>query len=217
MATLAASPTMLARQLAEAVRVLRGGGIVAFPTETSYGLAVDPFNPQALTTLFALKKRPANKPVLTLISACSQLPLLAREVPSLCEPLILSFWPGPLTLIMPARPELPALLTGGTDSVGVRLSSHPLACSLVAAMGGPLTATSANLAGAVPCTTATEVRAAFGDQMGAILEGGPTPGGPPSTIVACCRDGIRLVRAGGVPFGEVHDVLADAQRLRGER
>lgn len=203
--------------LAEAVRVLRAGGIVAFPTETSYGLAVDPFNPQALAALFALKKRPQNKPVLTLVSACAQLPLLASEVPSLCTPLIQAFWPGPMTLIMPARPKLPALLTGGTGTVGVRLSSHPVACSLVAAMGSPLTATSANLAGALPCTTAAGVRVAFANQVDAILDGGPTPGGPPSTILDCCHDGVRLVREGAVPFVEVQRVVAAVQAPPGDR
>lgn len=198
----------LSNDIEEAVRVLRAGGIVAFPTETSYGLAVDPFNPLALAALFALKKRSPDKPVLTVISACSQLPLLASEVPNLCAPLIQAFWPGPLTLIMPARPELPPLLTGGTGTVGVRLSSHPLACRLAAAMGGPITATSANLAGAPPCVSATAVRDAFPRHLDVILDGGPTAGGLPSTVLVCGPDGVQLVREGAVPFVEVQRVLA---------
>jgi len=216
MITSAAHQPMPPDDLAAAVRVLRAGGIVALPTETSYGLAVDPCNPRALAALFALKRRPHDKPVLTLISSCSQLPLLVSAVPGIYEPLMQAFWPGPLTLIMPVRPELPDLLTGGTGTVGVRLSSHSVACALVAAMGGPLTATSANLAGAPPCLSAAEVRAAFGTQVDRILDGGITPGGPPSTILAYGRDGVRLVRAGIVPFAEVQRVLAGAERPQGD-
>ena len=149
-------------QLTYAVEILHRGGIVAFPTETFYGLAVDPFNPQALHRLFAVKKRAENKPVLVLVKGVEQCRRLmyAPFPDSFCR-LAQKFWPGPLTLICRALDTLPAELTGGTETVGVRRSSHALACDLVDAFGQPITATSANLSGQPAAVTADQVSEIF--------------------------------------------------------
>lgn len=186
--------------LAAAVEVLRRGGIVAFPTETSYGLAVDPFNPSALRRLFQLKQRAGDKPVLVLFEGDEQLHRLVTDLPGSLRALAAQHWPGPLTLVCPARPELPRLLTGGTGRVGLRRSSHPLAFRLVTLWRGPLTATSANLSGRPPALTAEAVRAQCGDGIDLLIDGGPCPGGV-STLVGQDADGrLELLRAGVVDW-----------------
>ncbi len=190
--------------------VFQQGGIVAFPTETSYGLAVDPFKQQALEGLFVLKERPKEKPVLVVINHLDQLNLLVNEIPDIFKPLMERYWPGPLTLIFPATSGLPSLLTGETKTVGVRLTSHPLAAQFIDAVGGPVTATSANLSGITPCVRAEEVRSSFKVGLDFVLDGGPTTGGPASTILACFGDVVWLVRDGAVPFREVQEILAAA-------
>jgi len=195
--------------LEHARQVILAGGITAFPTETYYGLGVNPFDPAALEKLFALKNRPHDKPVLVLVEDRARLADLVSEVPPIFETLMATYWPGPLTLVFPARPELPHLLTGNTGTVGVRLSSHPVANRLVRAVGGAITATSANPSGGTACVRAAEVRAAFGPGIDWVLEGGPTPGGLGSTILACFGDVVWLVRDGAVPFAEVQKILAE--------
>ncbi len=203
--------TLSARQqqeIAGAVAVLRDGGLVAFPTETYYGLAVDPFNEQALERLFTVKKRLRLKPVLVLLAEREQLGLLAAEIPDIAGPLMDHFWPGPLTLVFPARPELPALLTGGTASVGVRQSPHPLAIELVRAFGAPLTATSANRSGEEAAVTGEEVRRLFGAEVDLVLDGGATPGRAGSTLVAVTRQGIHRIREGCIAFREIEQLVS---------
>ncbi len=171
--------------MARAVALLQQGMIVAFPTESWYGLAVDPFNAEALDRLFVAKRRPANKPILVLISARQQLQLLVRDIPACYFSLMRMFWPGPLTLVFPARTGLPGQLTAGTGTVAIRHSRHPLAVRLVKEFGGPLTATSANISGAKPQTTAAGVAASLGSAVDLIVDGGRTAGGPGSTVVTC--------------------------------
>lgn len=189
--------------LTQAVAVLKEGGVVAFPTETYWGLAVDPFNGQALERLFELKQRPAQKPVLVLIDSQERLPLLASEVPGRYHPLMERFWPGPLTLIFPSQPLLSPLLTAGTGTVGLRISSHPLARSFTALCAGAITATSANISGRSPAVTEQEVVDQFGSGLDWLVKSGPTSGGTASTIVAADRGGLRLIRPGVIPFTEV--------------
>lgn len=193
------SPSELARALA----VIRDGGVVAFPTETYYGLAVDPFNRQALSRLFALKRRPPDKPVLTLVENREHLPLLARQVPDLYLPLMDAFWPGPLTLVFEALPTLPVILTGYTGTVGVRISSHPLARQLVAAAGQPLTATSANYSGQPPAVTPDEVVEQIGPDVDFVIDGGIAPGGKGSTIVGLADGHLTELRPGVIPFAAI--------------
>ena len=178
--------------------MLAGGGVVAFPTETCYGLAVDPFNDRALQRLYQVKHRPADKPVLLLIHDLALLDSLVTAVPEAYAPLIARYWPGPLTLIFPARPALPSLLTGGTGTIGVRISPHPVAQALGRAFGRAITATSANLSEQEPARSATEVRAALGATIDLILDGGRTPADRCSTIIGESDGELHLVRAGAV-------------------
>ena len=185
--------------LIEAASCLRQGGLIAFPTETYYGLGVDPFNSKALQRLFAVKRRPAAKPVLVLVENQAQVPLLAAQVPAPLQKLINHFWPGPLTVVCPARPDLPELLTGGTGTVGIRHSPEPTVARLLAAVGGPITATSANCSAQPAAVTAAEVEAIFGSQLDLIIDGGSTPGGHSSTLIGCDDQGrLRCLREGQI-------------------
>ena len=193
-----------------AVSVLAQGGIVAFPTETFYGLAVDPFNEKALTDLFRLKRRPCHKPFLVLIQDEGQLPSLASSIPPAYRPLMKAFWPGPLTLVFPAVSTLSSVLTGGAG-IGVRISPHPVARIFGQMWGRPMTATSSNLSGMPAARTAAEVRRFFGDGVACILDGGQTPGGMSSTVVGLDQGKLQLIRAGAIDFS----ALIEASKAEG--
>lgn len=188
----------------EAARLLQQGGLIAFPTETYYGLGVDPFNSEALRRLFTVKRRSAEKAILVLVHDQSQVPLLAHTVPGPLQQLMRRYWPGPLTAVCPARPELPRLLTGGSGTVGIRQSPDATARCLLAAFGRPITATSANRANEAAAVTALEVEAVFGSELDLIIDGGRTPGGAGSTLVSWdVQQGLRCFREGCIPFAEV--------------
>jgi L-threonylcarbamoyladenylate synthase len=203
-------PQVTAEALAKACDTLRAGGVVAFPTETYYGLAVDPFNPVALARLFALKGRSADKPVLLIVDDPSQLAALVAEIPPLFVLLMQRFWPGPLTLVFPGVPSLPEMLTGQSATIGVRVSSHPVARQFVRAYGRPITATSANFSGHPAAVTASEVREQLGPELDMILDGGETPGGQGSTLLGYQEGKVRLLRAGVIPFSRIEAILAEA-------
>ena len=194
---------------AEARRVLRSAGVLALPTETLYALAVNPFDPAALARLFALKARPAAKPVLVLIAGPEMLFQTVREVPAAALPLMAAFWPGPLTLILPARLDLPPLLTGGTGTIGLRQPRQDLVCRLMAALGLPLTGTSANRSGQEPLATAAAVARELGGEVDLILDAGPCPGGLPSTIVDVTVSPPRLVRAGALATSAIQELFPE--------
>jgi L-threonylcarbamoyladenylate synthase len=198
----------VSHDLRQALLVLTEGGVVAFPTETYYGLAVDPFNPRAVDRLFVLKGRPLTKPVALLIDHPGRLPLLAAHCPPQFQPLMARFWPGPLTLIFPSLPHLSPLLTAGSGSIGLRISSHPLAHALTSQAGGIITATSANLTGLPPAVSVDGITAQFGQRLDWLLQADPTPGGAASTIVAATPSGLRLIREGVIPFAEIEQVAA---------
>ncbi len=183
----------------EAAEIIRRGGVAAFPTETYYGLAVDPFNSCALDRLFQLKNRPEKKPVPLLISNLDQLKLLVEKIPPVFRPLF-GLWPAPLTLVFKARSTLSSSLTAGTGTVGVRISPHPLAASLVKQVGRPITATSANPSGRQPATEAAVVKEYFGRRLDYLLKGGTTTGGAPSTLVGYKDDELVLLREGVLSF-----------------
>ncbi len=186
-----------------AVSVLAQGGIVAFPTETFYGLAVDPFNEQALTDLFRLKGRPFHKPFLVLIQDENQLPGLVSSIPPVYRPLMQTFWPGPLTLVFPAHVKISSILTGNGAGIGARISPHPVARIFGQTWGRPMTATSANQSGMPAARTADEVNQFFGDGVSCILDGGQTPGGMSSTVVGLYRGKLQLIRAGVIDFSSL--------------
>ncbi|MCP9447081.1 MAG: L-threonylcarbamoyladenylate synthase [Nitrospira sp.] len=183
----------LSRTVAEAIE---RGGVVGFPTETYYGLGVNPFNPTALGRLIQIKGRPDSKPLLVLIGKMEHLSLLTESVPPAAALLIDAFWPGPLTILFPATPSLPSALTAGTGKVGVRLTSC-LPLRNILTHVGPLTGTSANRSGDPPVTTAAEVVEALGSEIDLVIDGGPTPGGAPSTVVDV-GETIQIIREGAV-------------------
>jgi L-threonylcarbamoyladenylate synthase len=184
-------------QVAEAAAAIGRGEIVAFPTETYYGLAVDALNGAALDRLFALKGRAGEKASALLVADLAMLADLCAEVsPRACD-LAAAHWPGPLTLALPAKPDLPPAIVH-EGFVAARVSSHPLALALVTAVGRPITATSANPAGSAPARTAAEVLAYFGAEGLHVLDGGPTPGGPPSTLVRLRGRDVEILRRGAI-------------------
>ncbi len=193
----------------ESRRQLAAGGILALPTETFYALSVNPFDPAALARLYQLKERPAAKPVLVLIAGPEMLFQVVREMPAAAPKLMTAFWPGPLTLILPARPDLPPLLTGGSGTIGLRQPRQDLVCRLMAALGLPLTGTSANRSGQEPLTTAVQVARELGGEVDLILDAGPCPGGLPSTIVDVTLSPPRLVRAGAIATPTLKEVIPD--------
>lgn len=178
---------------------------MAIPTETYYGLAVDPFNEKALRRLFDLKKRPAVKPILTLIENDDHLALLTDSIPDAFRPLMSKFWPGPLTLIFQAHQNLPTILTGNTGTVGIRVSSNLLAREFIKYVGAPVTATSANVSGLPPAKDVKEVQEYFGSKLDFIVDADATPGGRCSTIISILEGKVHLVRDGAVSFSKIRN------------
>ncbi|HJR76644.1 MAG TPA: L-threonylcarbamoyladenylate synthase [Nitrospiraceae bacterium] len=195
------SPTAYAALAA----LLAADGVAAIPTESSYALAVSPFRDSALGALFRMKRRPGDKPILVLIGDADQLPLLVETIPPAAEVLARSFWPGPLTIVFPSHPSLPARLTAGTGTVGIRLPAVPLLRELLVHVG-PLTGTSANRFNQPPLCTAEAVSAELGCDVDLILDAGPTPGGIPSTVIDA-RSSIRIIREGAVSRAALGDRL----------
>lgn len=184
--------------LREASNSLWRGGVVAFPTETFYGLGANAGDREAVARIFHVKGRPESKPLLVLVDSVKMAESLALEVSDLARQLMAAYWPGPLTLVFKAVPELPSNLTAGTGTVGIRMPAHPVALGLIRAAGLPVTAPSANPSGAEPPTTAGAVRGFFEGKIDLILDGGPTPGGQPSTVLDVSVSPPRLVRAGAI-------------------
>lgn len=170
-------------QVMEAARVLKSGGLVAYPTESFYGLAADAHNETAILRLFRIKKREAGKPVLLLIPSVEYLKHYAANISETAERLMDAFWPGGLTLIFEARRDVSVLLTAGTGKIGIRLSNHPVATALAQATDSAITGTSANISGEPPCNTSYGVASALGKGVDQILDGGKTPGQKPSTVL----------------------------------
>lgn len=188
--------------------MVRGSGVIAFPTETFYGLGVNPFNVQAVQRLYDLKGRsPQTSPILVLIRSRHELQALISEITPAAERLMQACWPGPLTLVFRAAVAVPSALTAGTGTIGVRLSASPDVQRVLDVIGGPLTGTSANRTGQPPATTAEEVARAFGADVDLIVNGGPTPGGLPSTVVDTTVSPPRLVREGCVSQAALRAVL----------
>ncbi len=198
--------------IAEAAAVLRGGGLVAFPTETVYGLGADAMNPTAVARIFTAKGRPAEDPIIVHVLGFEALAELAASVPPVAARLASEFWPGPLTLVVPRDPRVPAIVTAGLDSVAVRAPAHPVARALLAAVGGPIAAPSANPFGRTSPTTAAHVVADLGERIDLVLDGGPAEVGVESTVVDCCTDPPVLLRPGGVTIEALRAVVPNLRR-----
>jgi L-threonylcarbamoyladenylate synthase len=197
-----------------AVDVLRGGGLVAFPTETVYGLGADASSPVAVRRLFTVKGRPADHPVIVHLGDPALLPEWASHVPDAAAVLARACWPGPLTVVVPRAARVADAVTGGRDTVGLRVPDQPLALKLLRAFGGGVAAPSANRFGRVSPTTAADVRADLGDDVDLVLDGGPCRVGVESTIVDCTGPHPAILREGGVPRRRVEELLGAAVPLR---
>jgi L-threonylcarbamoyladenylate synthase len=184
--------------LDEAVAVLRTGGLVAFPTESFYGLGADARDPHAIARVFSAKGRPPSKPLLVLVASMAMAESIVADVSDAARDLMARHWPGPLTVVLKAAAGLPSALTAGTDTVGVRMPGHPIALALVRAADFPVTAPSANPSDQPPPTSALAVRRYFAGRVDLIIDGGPTAGGSGSTIVDCAAWPPRVLRQGPV-------------------
>jgi phosphoribosylamine--glycine ligase len=195
----------------EAISALRAGYAVVYPTETFYALGVDALSTAALERLFAIKGREPGKPVALIAADAAMAFSVAREVPDCARRLADAFWPGPLTILFPARDGIPAALIGPDGGVGVRVSPHPVAQALSSALASPLTATSANLAGQPPAVEIEQARESLGGRVKFFVEAGRMAGGAPSTLVTFDRGAVRVLRAGAVSEREIRAAL---QRCR---
>jgi L-threonylcarbamoyladenylate synthase len=198
----------LESSVARAVEALRAGELVAFPTETVYGLGADAANPAAVRRLFAVKGRPADHPVIVHVAYATQLDEIARDVPDVARRLADAFWPGALTLVVARNPDrVVDAVTGGRPTVGLRVPDHPLALALLDAFGSGVAAPSANRFGRVSPTTAAHVRADLGDDVRVILDGGPCRVGVESTIVDVTGPVPVILRVGAVTRPEIEAVV----------
>jgi L-threonylcarbamoyladenylate synthase len=192
--------------IAEAVRVLRAGGIVAYPTDTLYGLAVDPMNESAVGALFALKGRGGDQAIPLIATDVAQAASVA-VIPPLVWRLANRFWPGPLTVVVRSTVAWPAGVAAADGTIALRVPDHPVARALARGFARPITATSANRSGEPAAVSAADVLAALGDGVAIVVDGGPCAGGPPSTVVDVTGTAPRLVRAGVVPWERVLESL----------
>ena len=185
--------------IAKAADLLLSGGVVAYPTETVYGLGVDPFNEQALAKLFKIKGRPSDQPVLLLIADRADTNRLASDISPVASALMDRFWPGPLTLVLPARGELSHYVTSGSGTVAIRLASPGTAADLLVQAGTPVTSTSANRSGASPATTSEQAAELLTETNTLVLDGHCSTDALPSTIVDTTSDIPRIIRSGAIP------------------
>jgi L-threonylcarbamoyladenylate synthase len=184
--------------LTRAVELLAGGGVVAYPTETFYGLGADATNPKAIEKIFAVKGRDFKNPISLIIGQPDDIYPLVKNVLETTKNLMDTFWPGALTIVFQASDKVSPLLTAGSGKIGLRVSSHPIALKIVQKLKKPLTATSANLTGAPECSMAIEVTDQIGDKIDAIADWGQTPGGKASTIIDVTCDPPVILREGAI-------------------
>jgi len=194
-------------EVRRAADVLQRGGLVGFPTETVYGLGADASSREAVARLYAVKRRPADHPVIVHFADAKQAFEWAREVPEGAKKLAGKFWPGPLTLVLKRSKKAGDFVTGGQDTIGLRVPAHPVAQELLKAFGGGIAAPSANRFGAISATTAAHVRADLGNDVEVVLDGGPSEVGIESTIVDLSGEGAVLLRPGRISRPELEQVL----------
>ncbi|HET9869050.1 MAG TPA: L-threonylcarbamoyladenylate synthase [bacterium] len=198
-------------EIEKAARILQEGGLVAFPTETVYGLGADATNVMAVARVFEAKDRPQFDPLIVHVADLRQAQILALRFPRDAVRLAEKFWPGPLTLVLPKGPLIPDLVTASLPSVALRVPDHPLALGLIQASGRPIAAPSANPFGAVSPTTAAHVRESLGDKVDLVLDGGPCAVGVESTVVSFTGDRPLLLRPGGLALEEIEALLGPVE------
>jgi L-threonylcarbamoyladenylate synthase len=193
--------------LASAVAALKRGDVISFPTETLYGLGADALNGAAVEKIYQLKGRDPANPIPVLVADRAMLNILVAEIPPLAERLIDEFWPGPLTLVLPARKDIPRPLLNSSGGVGVRISSQPIATELVRGLGRPVTATSANPSGKPPARTVEEAKNYFSAEIAVFVDGGPLVSKTGSSVAAIRGDQIKVIREGEIARSELERVV----------
>lgn len=195
----------------EVLRILKAGGVIAYPTETFYGLGCDSQNEKAVEKIYQIKGRLFTSPLSVIVGNMNDAFSLLQDIPPSGHRLMEKFWPGPLTLVFTASPKVLPRLTAHTGKIGVRISSHPLAAMIAATLARPITATSANITGAKESVSADEVIQNFGNSLDAVIDAGPTSGGKGSTILDMTVNPPVLLREGVIPFAVVEKVLHTIQ------
>jgi L-threonylcarbamoyladenylate synthase len=194
-------------KISEVVAILKGGGVIGFPTETFYGLGADARNEAAIGKIFDVKGRDFKNPILVVIGERKHLDIFAADISPAEKTLMDRFWPGPVTILFRATAAVSPRLTAGSGRIGIRLTSHPIAGELSRRLGGPLTATSANLSGAPECSTAADVLSQLEGKIDGLVDGGSTPGGKGSTIVDAADSPVRILREGVIGAALIRDTL----------
>ena len=203
----------MAYNLSDAVAALERGEVVVYPTETLYGLGADALNVAAVDKVFQLKGREPNNPIPVLIADREMLRALVADVSQLAEKLMASFWPGPLTLVLPARTDVARPLVNSSGGIGVRISSEPVATELVRALGRPLTATSANPSGQPPARTIQQAKSYFAGEVACFIDGGELTSKTGSTVVEIKENAIRIIREGEIGVSELKQILGESEMV----
>ncbi len=196
---------------AHAVRLLRAGKVIAFPTDTVYGVGASGFNERAIEQLFVVKTRERGKAIPYLLADAKNLLLVAREIPEAARILARKFWPGALTLVVPASARVPKILIAGGDTIAVRVPHHPMTRALIDSLGSPLAATSANISGGRDPGNAQEVLAQLEGRIPMILDGGATRANIPSTVVDVTVAPPKVLRIGAISVAEIEKVIGAVQ------
>jgi len=189
-----------------ALEILQNGGLVAFPTDTVYGVGVLAFDGKAVESIYTAKDRPIEKAIPVLIADAEDMEKVGMDIPDIAYQIAARFWPGPLTCVVPKKPTLPESVSA-MDTVGVRVPDHEVARALLRA-AGPMAVTSANISGQPSPSTAQEVLAQLGGRIDLIIDGGTTPGGVPSTLVDCTGTEIKILREGPISLADIHQKLS---------
>jgi L-threonylcarbamoyladenylate synthase len=208
-------PTTDTQAFAHAVRLLRAGKVIAFPTDTVYGIGADGFNERAIEQLFVVKERERGKAIPYLLSDTKDLAKVAREIPRAAQMLAEKFFPGGLTLVVPASPRVPKILIAGGDTIAVRVPNHPTTRALIDALGAPLAATSANISGGENPANARDVLKQLDGRIPLILDGGATRGNIPSTVVDVSTDPPKVLRVGVITVEEIEKVVGQVASFDG--
>ena len=205
------SPELWESMIAETQKVLKGGGVIAFPTDTFFGLGANPYNTKAVDKIYSIKGRDPEKPLLLLIDSILKLDGLVEEISEASAKLIESFWPGPLTILFKPKHTIPKNITTGL--IGIRQPGNLITRKILAGLNYPLTAPSANFSGEDPTITAEQVKDRLGNKVDLILDAGICRGGEPSTLVDTTKIPVRLVRAGAINFKTIQESLNETPKV----
>ena len=208
------APNEALENLSAAVQVLKGGDVIVFPTETLYGLGADALNDAAVEKVFQLKGRDPRNPIPVLVADQKMLHTLVAKIPTVAQKLMDRYWPGPLTLVLPGRKNIPKPLCNPTGGIAVRISSQPIAALLIKGLGRPLTATSANPSGKEPARTLQEAKTYFADWVELFVDGGTLTSKSGSTVVEVIEDNVKVVREGEISASELQRFLGLEKVLR---